>query len=105
MTRHANKLYILNHNHYWHLCLLNSDNQEIFTNKYKVENNYFICSSNKDCKFKFPTILGPTKYYENPIKIYNGKTVYSMGPPYAVYWCHLEQFEKGYIELDISAFL
>lgn len=105
MKSHENKLYILNNEHYWHRCGAHARNIEpVFTNSYIVENNYFKCSY-RDCFFKFPCLLGPSIYTEKPIKLHNNKIIYPMGPPYTVYWAHLEQHKSGYIELDISPFL
>ena len=102
---HENKLYILNNEHYWHKCSYEKyfrDNKDIFRNKYISLGSYFKCAV-KTCRFKFPSILGPA----NPctIKFYNTQgTTYELGPPYTVFWEHLSEHKKGYIEVDVSEF-
>lgn len=98
MTSHENKLFILNNNHYWHLC---DFQYGIYNNAYYIENNYFKCKF-RDCKFRFPTILGPDRFLYS--MLHNGIKIVELGPPYAIFWAHIEQHKPGYIELDISQF-
>lgn len=107
MHPHENKLFILNNTGYWHLCQSNGKdylNDAYYWCHYVNEDYYFRCNY-KECRFKFPIMLGPSKYYEKPMKLHNGKSIYPMGPPYRIYWCHIEHAPNKYIELDITPFL
>lgn len=105
MHPHENKLFILNNEHYWHLCNHEfPDGEKIYSSSYTTDENYYKCKY-RDCAFKFPIMLGPSKYYEKPMKFHNGKSIYPMGPPYTVYWEHIEHAPNKYIELDVTPFL
>ena len=105
---HENKLYILNNEHYWHRCVSAStfsDNRAVFTNRYKKYKSYFRCATIQTCTFKFPSILSldvrPTRIYGTR---FQNKKIYEFGPEYTVFWEHLSQHKKGYVEIDVSEF-